>query len=94
MKKRLFPLTLIIMSLALLAGCAVMDTDTYNWVVSEQTPLNESGPNQTTPSDVTLQTGDRVRLVNDAGDYVYVETVRGERGFIPKSVVHSQKSGE
>lgn len=78
----------------LLVGCAGMGetggTGPF-FVVKESTPLMESGPNQTTPAMRTLESGTRVRIINNAGSSVYVETVDGSRGFIPASVLAEQK---
>ncbi|MFH1067923.1 MAG: hypothetical protein V1746_08515 [bacterium] len=78
----------------LLVGCAGTGgssaTSPY-LVVKESTPLMESGPNQTTPATRTLESGTRVRIINNAGSSAYVETVDGSRGFIPASVLEEQR---
>ena len=78
---------LLCLSLTFLAGCASTGNGgQFNAIVAEDTPLNESGPRQTTPAEVLLRKGDRVRVVN-GGEYPYVETVDGKRGFIHRSML-------
>ncbi|MFZ5806185.1 MAG: SH3 domain-containing protein [Verrucomicrobiota bacterium] len=74
-------------------SCASMngsEGNTYNLVVKEPIPLNESGPAQTVPAATSLSPGDRVRIINTVGNHVYVETIDGHRGFIPKNALEDQ----
>lgn len=87
---RAFPIFLSMLCF-LLVGCAGMGGSSdlaYNFYVKNDTPLFEQGPNQTTPKEMTLRRGTRVRVIEGAGSgYVLVETVRGKRGFVSGSDV-------
>jgi hypothetical protein len=68
------------------AGCAGMGGSSdkaYTFFVKNDTPLLVQGPNQTTPQEMTLRRGNRVRIVEGAGNgYVLIETTQGKRGFV------------
>jgi hypothetical protein len=75
------------------AGMGGSSDNAYNFFIKNDTPLFEQGPNQTTPQEMTLRRGTRVRVIEGAGSgYVLVETVRGKRGFVNGSDV--QFNGE
>lgn len=63
----------------------------YNLVVKEEVPLKESGPNQTVPASKTLEPGARVRIISGGSLFVYVETVHGDRGFVPRAALEISK---
>lgn len=88
-------LLLGLLGLTLLSGCASTgDRGSFNMVVKEETPLNEMGPMQTTPSDIKLRPGMRVRAIQSSGNYIYVETVNGDRGFVPADALRGQGAEE
>ena len=55
----------------------------YNMILTEDVPLLESGPQQMTPPSATLRQGTRVRILSASGAFAYIETVRGQTGFVP-----------
>ncbi|NJK90646.1 MAG: SH3 domain-containing protein [Blastochloris sp.] len=74
---------LLVVMLGACAGLGVSSDKAYNFFVKTDTPLLELGPNQTTQHETTLRRGNRIRVVEGAGDgYVLVETVRGKRGYV------------
>lgn len=79
--------------LGLVAGCASMeagDGGGFDKIVDGDAPMFENGPYQSGPPTRTLGSGTRVKILSQAGGYVYVETVDGKRGYIPMSSVREQ----
>jgi hypothetical protein len=79
--------------LALMTGCASMeagDSGGFDKIVDGDAPMFENGPYQSGPPTRTLGSGTRVKILSQAGGYVYVETVDGKRGYIPTSSVREQ----
>jgi hypothetical protein len=80
-----------ILACCLLVSCAgTGGNSAYSLIVNEEVALNESGPYQTTPAYIILKPGMRVRLLSKTGSHVYVETVSGERGFVPTASLQAQ----
>lgn len=86
---------LLLLSLAMggLTGCATgsgIDPAEYKFIVSERTGFLQQGPGQSVP-DKYLEPGTRVRIVMPSDDYVRVETVRGESGWIKASTLEKNE---
>ncbi|HSI83464.1 MAG: hypothetical protein ACAI35_08800 [Candidatus Methylacidiphilales bacterium] len=58
------------------------DLTTYNLMITTKTGLNKLGPDQTTPSEMYLSAGTRIRLLQSMGTSVEIETINGDRGFV------------
>jgi hypothetical protein len=83
----------MILAAGMLTGCATgsgHDPAEYQFLISERTPLFFSGPGQTVP-DKYLEAGTRVRVVNPTADYVRVETLYGDSGWVKTG--HVEKMG-
>lgn len=77
---------LFVAAALLLAACAgTPGGNPYNIYVQEETPLYEYGPRQTMPPEITLSKGTRVRIIAGSGDYVMVETMHGDKGYVASS---------
>lgn len=87
--KSLAQVILFGLMLVLLGGCAGMGGSSdkaYNFFIKNDTALFESGPMQTTPQDVTLKRGNRIRIIEGTGSgFVLIETARGKRGYVSTS---------
>lgn len=76
-----------------MAGCASMeagDSGGFEKIVEGDVPMYENGPYQPGPATRQIESGTRVKVLSQAGGYVYVETVGGLRGYIPMSAVRDQ----
>jgi len=74
-------------------GCASMDAGDsggFDKIVDGDAPMYENGPYQGGPPTRQISSGTRVKVLSQAGGYVYVETVNGSRGYIPMSAVREQ----
>ena len=56
--------------------------DGFHHVVLVGTPYHVSGPAQATPPEGVLRAGTRVRLLEQVGGHVWVETEDGVRGCV------------
>ena len=91
-----------VLGVLVLFGCASMQRGTigaqemgqYNLVVKEEVPLKESGPNQTIPASKMLEPGTRVRIISGGDLFVYIETLYGDRGFVPRSNLEIQNGDD
>ena len=74
-------------------GCASMDAGDsggFDKIVDGDAPMYENGPYQSGPPTRQISSGTRVKILSQAGGYLYVETVNGQRGYIPMSAVREQ----
>jgi len=75
--------------LATLTGCASVSggDGAFNAIVKDDTPLS-TGPGQDVP-DKYLSAGTRVRVVGTAGggDFLKIQTVSGDVGFVPRAAI-------
>ena len=54
----------------------------FTHVVQLGTELYKGGPQQGSPPDAQLLPGTKVKIVEEAGSYVLVETENGESGYV------------
>lgn len=83
--------TLAILSIFSMIGCATnSNSGQYNMILTEDVPLLESGPQQATPPSAHLSAGTRVRVLSSSGAFAYIETVRGQTGFVPMHSIQAK----
>lgn len=66
------------------------DSGGFDRIVDGDVPLYENGPYQSGPASRQIDSGTRVKVLSQAGAYLYIETVDGARGYIPMSAVREQ----
>jgi len=78
-----------LLGLSLLSGCASVSggDGAFTGILKDDTPLT-SGPGENVP-DKYLPAGTRIRIVGTAGggDFLKIQTVSGETGFVPRASV-------
>jgi hypothetical protein len=94
--KKFLILSFLSLTMGILINCAgsgifSQGGPAFNTIVKEEVPLNESGPLQTTPASVVLKAGTKVRVISNGASYAYVETIQGEKGFVPINLLEVQK---
>lgn len=74
-----------------LSGCATSmgEPGKYTSYMTEKEPLLEEGPQQTVPATKNISAGTRVHVVSMNGNYVLVESIYGDNGWVPSSSVKS-----
>jgi|GEM_PF-6226697 len=79
-----------------LTGCAtsVGEPGKYTSYMTEKAPLLEEGPEQTIPATKSLSAGTRIHIVSLSGTYVYVESIYGDKGWVPASAVENYDPSE
>ncbi len=68
--------------------------DAFTHVVTSETPYYLDGPQQGRPPDGTLATGTKVKLLEEAGSYVRVETETGVTAFVAADAIQSIARGK
>ncbi len=59
----------------------------FTHVVATDTDYYESGPAQARPPEGVLEAGTRVRLLQEAGSYIQVETEDGITGYVARDAL-------
>lgn len=76
-----------------LSGCASLDSGDsggFDRIVEGDVPLYENGPYQSGPATREISSGTRVKVLSQAGGFVYVEMTDGSRGYIPAAAIREQ----
>ncbi len=82
MRFAIYALALVGLFIGGCAGFKSANNQEFNLITTSKTPLFKTGPYQSTPPDLYLEAGSRIRMIRAEGEYVQVETISGVMGYI------------
>ncbi len=57
----------------------------FSYVIANKTAYYTGGPQQARPADGEIEAGTKIKVIEDAGSYVLIETESGIKGFVSRS---------